>query len=224
MTVLRDVAETKPDYAFVDEARRHQAAEAVQRGIDCILKCQIIIDGERTVWCQQHDPEGYGPLGARSFEPPALCSAESVRIVNFLMQIDDPSPEVIEAIQGAVAWSEKVKIIGKQRIGTTTPGGEPDSVIIDNPDAPPQWARFYYWGDLGGWELAVDEIAVNQPIFIDRDYKVYDTQAPLSRERRTGYSWMGPYANDLLDNAYPAWQARWAPGRNVLAGSDVIGD
>ena len=125
---------------------------------------------------------------------------------------------MIEAIQGAVAWYERVKIVGRERVRTTMPDGQPDSVVVDNPDSPPQWARFYYWGDRDGWKLAVDQIAINQPIFADRDGQVYDTQAAISRERRTGYSWMGPYANDLLNNACPAWQAKWAPGRNVLAG------
>jgi len=211
MTVLRDVAEAKPDYAFVDEARRQQAAEAVQRGIDCILACQIVIDGQPTVWCQQHDPKTFEPCGARGFEPPALCSAESVGIVEFLMQIDEPGPEIIDAIQGAVSWYEQVKILGKQRVWTTAADGEPDDVIIDNPDAPPQWARFYYCGVLGGWTLAVDGPAINQPIFADGAGLVYDNMAAISRERRTGYSWLGPYANDLLDRSYPAWQAKWAP-------------
>jgi len=223
MTVLRDVAEKKPDYAFVDEARRSQAAEAVQRGVECILNRQIVIDGEPTVWCQQHDPQTFEPRGARSFEPPALCSAESVGIVKFLMQIERPSPEVIAAIQGAVAWFEKVKIVGREQVRKTMPDGRPDSVIVDNPEAPPQWARFYYCGDLGRrWKLAVDEIAINQPIFADRDCKVHDTQAAISRERRTGYSWMGPYANGLLQRSYPAWQAKWAPRKNVLTGSAEI--
>lgn len=41
MKLLRDVAAAKPNYAFVDEARRARAAVAVEKGIDCILKTQV---------------------------------------------------------------------------------------------------------------------------------------------------------------------------------------
>jgi len=228
MTVLQNVATKKPDYAFVDEERRKKAAEAISKGVDCILKCQIIIDGKRTVWCQQHDEKTFVPRGARSFEPPALCSWESVGIVEFLMQIDKPSPQVIEAIQGAIAWYDKVKIIGKERVKKTMPDGKADCVIIDNPNAPPQWARFYYCGNMEPWKLAVPGIKVNQPIFIDVSKrhgfggagKVYDKMSSISRERRTGYNWMWPYAGNLLEKEYPAWQKKWAPGKNVLKSSD----
>jgi PelA/Pel-15E family pectate lyase len=55
MTVLCDVAERDEAYAFVDEERRQQAAVAVQKGIVCILQCQIVVDGKLTAWCAQHD-------------------------------------------------------------------------------------------------------------------------------------------------------------------------
>lgn len=225
MTVLQNVARKKADYVFVDETRRKKAAEAVARGIDCILKCQIVVDGTPTVWCQQHDVKTLQPRGARSFEPPALCSWESIGIVQFLMQIDNPDPEVIAAIQNAVAWYEKVKIVGKQIVKKRSQDGRTlDCVIVNNPDVPPQWARFYNNGKLNPWPLGVAEIKLNQPIFIDthpqRGFdghgKVYDTLAAISLERRKGYNWMGPYANDLLNKDYPAWQKKWAPDRNVL--------
>ena len=224
LTVLHDVAEKKPDYAFVDAERREKAAEAVGRGVDCILRCQIVVEGKPTVWCQQHDPKTFEPRGARSFEPPALCAGESVGIVQFLMQLDPPRPEVIEAVENAVAWFDKVKIIGKERVQKVMPDGKRDVVIVDNPNAPPQWARFYYCGTLGPWPLGVPEIKINQPIFANTDRKrgfgghglVYDTMAALSRERRTGYSWIGPYATGLLDKHYPAWRSKWASGREAV--------
>ncbi len=42
MTVLRDVAKGDEAYAFVDKERRQQAAAAVEKGIACILQCQIV--------------------------------------------------------------------------------------------------------------------------------------------------------------------------------------
>jgi len=133
------------------------------------------------------------------------------------MRLDPSGPEVIEAVKNAVAWFDKVKIIGKERVKKVLPDGSIDFAIVDNPDAPPQWPRFYYCGTLGPWRLGVPEIKINQPIFVDTGRKrgfagaglVYDTMAAISRERRTGYNWMGPCANDLLRKDYPAWREKW---------------
>ena len=42
---------------ILDKSRRTVeglAARAVEKGLDAILKCQIIVDGRRTAWCAQH--------------------------------------------------------------------------------------------------------------------------------------------------------------------------
>ena len=63
-----------------------------------------------------------------------------------------------------------------------------------DPSAPPLWARFY-------------EIGTNRPLFLGRDGVVRGSLAEIEPERRTHYSWLGPYAADLLDRSYPAWHA-----------------
>jgi PelA/Pel-15E family pectate lyase len=126
MKLLRDVAAAKPAYAFVDEARRASAAKAVEKGIECILKTQIVVNGRRTVWCAQHDEVTLAPAAARSFELVSLSGGESVEIVRFLMSIKNPSPAVVEAIEAAVAWFEQSQL--KDREGN------------------PIWARFYEIG------------------------------------------------------------------------------
>ena len=78
-----------------------------------------------------------------------------------------------------------------------------DKVVVKDAAAPPMWARFY-------------EIGTNKPIFCSRDGVPKDTLAEISYERRNGYSWLGRYAADLLAKDYPAWQKKWAPGKNVL--------
>jgi len=104
MKLLRDVAAKKPAYAFVDEARRANAAKAVEKGIECILKTQVVVNGRRTVWCAQHDEVTLAPAGARTFEVISLSGGESVEIVRFLMSLKEPSPAVVDAIESAVAW------------------------------------------------------------------------------------------------------------------------
>ena len=42
LEVLQDIANDHPPYQFVDPPRREKARIAVQKGIDCILNCQIL--------------------------------------------------------------------------------------------------------------------------------------------------------------------------------------
>src|SRR6185503_8760321 len=112
MTLLREVAASKPVYAFVDEARRAAARSAVEKGIECILKTQVVVNGRRTVWCAQHDEVTFAPAAARKFEVVSLSGGESVGIVRFLMSIKDPSPAVVAAIEAAIEWFEQTQLKG----------------------------------------------------------------------------------------------------------------
>lgn len=197
MTVLRDIAENKTPYAFVAENRRERAGRAVQEGIQCILKCQIVVDGGRTAWCQQHDDKTFQPRPARAFEPAAITACESVGIVEFLMSIDNPRREIMEAVQNAVAWFDNVKITGIRQVSKPDESKEKsfDKVIVADEAAPPIWARLY-------------EIGTNRPIFGDRDGKVYSAMSQISAERRTGYSWYGDWPADMLRKDYPRWRGK----------------
>ncbi len=110
MKLLRDVAAGKPWYTFVDEVRRARASQAVEKGIECILKTQIVVNGKRTVWCAQHDEVTLAPAPARKYEVVSLSGGESVDVVRFLMSIKDPSPAIVEAIESAVAWFEQAQL------------------------------------------------------------------------------------------------------------------
>ena len=110
MKLLRDVADGKPTYSFIDEERRVKAEKAVQKGIEIILKTQLIVDGHRTVWCAQYDEVTLQPAAARKYELVSLSGGESVDIVRFLMSIPKPSATVIDSIEGAVAWFQKSKL------------------------------------------------------------------------------------------------------------------
>src|SRR5262249_15948504 len=102
MKLLRDIAAAQSNYVFVDEARRARAASAVEKGIDCILKTQVVVNGRRTVWCAQHDEVTFAPAPARKYELVSLSGGESAGIVRFLMSIENPSPVVIDAIESAI--------------------------------------------------------------------------------------------------------------------------
>jgi PelA/Pel-15E family pectate lyase len=200
LSLVRDIAERKFDYEFVDEQHRKRAEAAVKKGIECILKCQIIVDGKRTAWCQQHDEKTFEPRYARTFEPIAITTCESVGIVEFLMSIDKPSPEIIGAVRDAVDWLESVKITGIRQIRKFSTGGERrlDRVIVEDEKAKPMWARLY-------------QIGTNRPIFGDRDGKVYYAMSDISIERREGYAWYGYWPQKLLEKDYPTWREKWIP-------------
>ena len=146
MRLLRDVAAAKSGYEFVDKDRRLKADDAVKRGIECILKTQVIVDGRRTVWCAQHDEVTLAPAPARKYELVSLSGGESVDIVRFLMTIKNPSPAVIESIETAVEWFEKTKLTGIKWIEKSDPAqpGGMDRVVIKDPNAGPP-GRDFRW-------------------------------------------------------------------------------
>lgn len=197
MKLLRDVAAAKSDYEFVDKDRRLKADDAVKRGIECILKTQVIVDGRRTVWCAQHDEVTLAPAPARKYELVSLSGGESVDIVRFLMAIKNPSPAVIESIKSAVEWFEKTRLTGIkwiERSDPAQPGGK-DWVVIKDPNAGPLWARFY-------------EIGTNRPIFVGRDGIMKFDVSEIDHERRTSYAWYVEEPAKLLNKDYLMWRKR----------------
>lgn len=197
MKLLRDVAEKKSIYAFVDEDRRARAEKAVARGIEVILKTQVVVDGKLTVWGAQHDEVTLLPAPARAFEPASLTGGESVGIVRFLMGISQPDERVIKSIEAAIEWFEKSKLTGirwEEQPDPSKPHGY-DRVVLKDPKAGPIWARFY-------------EIKTNRPIFIGRDSVIKYDVAEIEEERRNGYGWYVDEASKLIGKEYPAWQKK----------------
>ncbi|MBN2325586.1 MAG: pectate lyase [Candidatus Omnitrophica bacterium] len=196
MNLLRDILD-RDEYAFVDPSQKNRAEKALQKGVACILKCQIQVDGERTVWCAQHDENNLQPAPARTYEKISLSGSESVGIVRFLMGIENPSPEVIDAVQSAVRWFQKVQLTGVKQVmkpDPSLPRGY-DKIVVSDDAAPPLWARFY-------------EIGANRPIFCGRDGVVKYALAEIEHERRVGYGWYTDAPSDLLNRDYPEWQKK----------------
>ena len=199
LELLRHVAAGDAPYGFVDAPRRERAADAVRRGVDCILRAQIVVSGRPTVWCAQHDEKTLAPASARKFEPACYASYESAGLVRFLMSLDNPSPEVIAAVQGAVAWFERTRLTGIRFKRTKPPGG--DGIVIADPAAPPLWARFYEFGS-------------ERPIFVGRDGVIRYRLDEIERERRSGYSWYDDRPQEILSK-YPKWAARHGVSVNI---------
>jgi PelA/Pel-15E family pectate lyase len=198
LMLMDDVARGESPFGFVGADRRERARAAFDKGIDCILKCQVIVDGQRTAWCAQHDEKTLAPAPARAFEPVSLSGHESVDLVRCLMRVENPSAEIIDAVRSAIAWFNDVKIEGIRLQRVDTPAGW-DLVVKNDPDAPPMWARFY-------------EIGTNRPIFAGRSTVVHYRYDQIERERRTNYGYYGTWPEKLLSKEYPAWAAKWNAG------------
>ena len=76
---------------------------------------------------------------------------------------------------------------------------EGNKVMVNDPNAPALWARFY-------------EIGSNRPIFAGRDGVKKYSIAEIEAERRNGYAWYGAWGDSLL-REYARWKARTEPGR-----------
>jgi len=210
MKLLRKVVDEDPVFAFIGNDFRSKAKRAYEKGLECILKMQIVDQGKLTVWCQQHDEITLQPAWARAFEPPSICNGESAPVVLFLMSIDNPDPKIIESIQFAVKWFNDSKIYNT-RVETVKAPSEKsryrsystDQVVVVDSTAPPIWTRYY-------------ELGTEKPLFCDRNSKYLYSLAEVSRERRVGYAWY-TYAPKEVLSKYQKWQKKWAPEKNVLA-------
>jgi PelA/Pel-15E family pectate lyase len=205
MELLDEIAKD-PGYAFVGNDRRAAARAAFDRGVECILNCQIRVNGKLMVWCAQHDAVDFSPRPARSYELVSLSGGESAGILRMLMRLDKPSVRVAEAIAAGVQWYRDSEVHGL-RIEWV------DGMLKAVPDAnaKPLWARFY-------------EIETNRPFFCDRDgIPKYDYNL-IDQERSTGYAWYGSWGQDVY-NDFAKWKKDWgyllAPGATRLL---IVGD
>ena len=186
MELLRDIIE-KPESDLVDTQRRKKVKRAYDKGLDCILNCQVVISGRRTAWSQQHDPKTLEPRHGRSYEPASISGGESSGIVLFLMSIKNPSRRVIQAVEDAVAWYKSNKITGI-RFERTADGVE----MVKDANAPTLWARFY-------------EPATGLPIFGGYDGVIRYSIQEVEKERLSGYRWFVRDGEKVLTE-YPKWK------------------
>jgi PelA/Pel-15E family pectate lyase len=202
MQLLKDIQDNKPQYAYIHTNLRNRLQIAYNKGLDCIIKTQINDTGKPTAWCQQYDEVTLEPAWARKFEPASICNKESADLVLFLMKIDHPKKEIVDAIQNAVIWFEKSKIYNTRVLTLSAPHeitkyrvSDTDKVVENDSTAAPIWTRYY-------------ELKTHMPIFCDRDSKIVYSLNEISRERRSGYGWYIYTPQKVLDK-YPQWQKKW---------------
>ena len=113
------------------------------------------------------------------------------------MSLDDPSPEVVRAVEAAVAWFETAKLTGirvaSRRTRRRRRGGTR------------WWSRTRRPRRCGRGSTT---IGTNKPIFADRDGVPKPALAEIGYERRNGYAWYGTWPQKLLEVEYPAWKKK----------------
>jgi PelA/Pel-15E family pectate lyase len=202
LSVLRDAGQGVEPFSFLPAPLRDRCTQAAARGTNLLVRLQVEIDARKSIWAGQYDELTLVPCAARTFEPPALAGAESVAVVRYLMEIPSPTPEIITAVESAVAWYKEHPVRGIRIEKVDAPAerfsehtSRFDFIQIDDLQAPPMWARFY-------------DLRTETPILADRDGRIVDRLEKLSRERRTGYRWFGDFARKLIDQDYPTWKSK----------------
>ena len=209
METFKKIVDDDPVFSFVSKKERKKVKAAFEKGLECILDCQITSNGRLTAWCQQYGENDLKPAWARAYEMPSISNGESAEIVLFLMSLDHPEKRIITAVQSAVKWFNDSKIFNT-RVATipAPPEKTPyrtitiDRVVVNDSTAPPIWTRFY-------------EIGTEKPLFSDRSSKLFYSMAEVSRERRAGYGWY-TYGPKEAISRYQEWQKKWTPDKNVL--------
>lgn len=190
--ILDGIAQGEGDFSLLTKAYGQRAEQAVQKGIQCILASQVVINGQKTIWAAQYDKDTLEPATARSYELPSLATSESANILLFLMSMDRPSEAIKQSIHHGVYWFEAHAIEGYEITliaDTTQPTGK-DRVLIESPGSK-VWARFY-------------DLLQQQPLFAGRDGTPRQQLEQIENERRVGYAWYGNWGDKVI-REYKNW-------------------
>lgn len=203
LTLLLRIEQGKAPFEDLDETTRRRATNARKKGNACLLRLQVKQKGTLSIWAGQYDAKTLAPAQGRSFELPSLASWESVALVRYLMQWENPSPEAKAAIEAAITWFKQHKIEGYRLLEVPLTEDQKfefhkanfDRKLIHDEKAPALWARFY-------------DLDSNTVVLANRDGKRVQRYDQIDIERRTGYQWYGDWPRELIGVEYPAWRKR----------------
>lgn len=194
LELLQAITRREPYYAFLDESQRQKAAAALEAGIRCVQRTQVLQNGTKTVWCAQYDAVTLQPASARKMEPATLSGLESSHILYFLMTITNPAPELVASIESGLKWLDEVKITGE--IKTSAAGKKYFEPSPIGPEV--RWARFY-------------DLTNSQPLFPGRDGVIYHSFVEMAAQNKLGYDYFSSLPGSIVSNGAKKW-------RKMLAG------
>lgn len=205
IVLLGDIGNSAdPAFAFVDASLRTRCREAASRGIAWLVANQVTINGRKSAWGQQHDPLTRAPTAARAYEMEAISSAESARILAYLMTMPNPDAGMRNAVHGGVQFLQASRIAGKAW----------SKGVLSDKASSSIWSRFY---DLGLYNPGASTLDGRvKPLFGDRPDAhdstsyglIFSSVAAVSAERRKGYAQYNTAPVAVL-KTYEAWSKRF---------------
>lgn len=156
---------------------------------------QIVVNGKPTVWCAQHDEITFLPAKSHAYELLSFSGAESVDLLEILMDFENHSPEIIRSVKGGIKWLEDHQLRNTRWDSFTNSEGKSDRRIVSDPKAGSMWARFY-------------DLETGLPFVSDRDGIKKGMLEEIGYERRNGYSWYTTLPQKILDK-YLIWNQKW---------------
>ena len=199
LVLLREIYEERQPYdaLHLEPALLERVRQAFDKGIACILDCQIRKDGKLTVWCQQHDEVTLAPAPARAYELASFTgSHETASLLELLMSLPQPSDRVIEAVTAAVEWLKAHALQDVELRTFTNAEGKTDRRLVHK-FGHQTWARYY-------------DLQTEEPYVCDRDGKPQPSLEYIGYERRNGYGWYGDMPAHIIKN-YPKWLKKVRP-------------
>lgn len=213
--LLRLIGAGQEPYDWVKPNTRAAAAKAAARFRSVLVKSQVRVrkgmavsvaasKGIRTGWSSRHDSKALTPAWGRDVEPRSLSPATTARIVRWLMQFEDPTPQEKTAIHTAIAWlhGRKIRPVG-----------------VDE-------------GPRDHWAKCV-EVSKNRPIYGDYVGYTSNGGRPVdqyfhrwedvSLESRQENDWFVPADLELLGPVYAEWRAKHSPNINLIEDEDNDG-
>lgn len=169
-----------------------------------ILDSQVVVNGQKTAWCAQYNEETLECARGRSYELASISGDESVNVVRFLMNYDEPSQEIIDAVNSSVAFLKSHTIMDKKLVRIKDPTLEfGRKRILADVEGKTVWPRFINLETL-------------RPLFSNRQGDKLDSYDQVSYERSEKYSWVVTSPGKMFKNDYPKWQAKHSPDFNAL--------
>jgi|ETNmetMinimDraft_4_1059912.scaffolds.fasta_scaffold05362_2 PelA/Pel-15E family pectate lyase len=178
MLLLMDInSRKKPfDTDIVENINFSRVDEAMEKGMEYILASQVIVDGDLTIWGQQHDPYTFQTMPARSYELAGRTGLESAGVVAVLLNWEDRDERVVNATWAGIDWYEEnvvFDLVFENGEFSLSPG----SML---------WYRFYNTSD-------------DQHFFSGRDgVKVFDFDELEHGMATSGYTWAGNWAEKII--------------------------
>ncbi len=201
LELFQKIVQGDKSFSWLSATMKKRIKDGYERGMRMILDCQVVQNGVKTAWAQQHDNETLAPVKARTYELPGITANESCDVLRLLMKIQKPTDEVKQAVKAGIAWLRKVEIRGLRVEEVSIPEEKIinheypfDRVEVHDAAARPIWARFY-------------EVADNTPFMCTRAGQKVWKLADVNDERRTGYDWYG-YWPETIFPLYEAWLKR----------------